>query len=285
MSVPLTLALILASLSAALLAWQLLAVLRPAWVRYRGAYQQGMRLGLQEVFVFVDPGQLWGLALAGAVSAGGMVGLLSGQWMLALLAAVLAWRLPGWGLARARRRRQQRLLAQLPGGLLSLAAALRGGASLAVGLRQLADLAQAPLAQEVGLMLREQRLGVSFDDALCRWEARAGLPELHLVTAAFRVAGSTGGNLAQTLESIAQALQEQLLAQGRLRALTAQGRMQAWVLSAMPAGLGMVLYALRPESMAALWRTAAGWVVLALLALLQVVGWWMIRRILAASAP
>lgn len=285
MRVSVILALVLAPLSAALLAWQLQAVLRPTWARYRGTYQQGMQLGLQEVFVFVDPRQLWGLALAGAVSVGTVAGLLSGQWMIALLAALLAWRLPGWGLAGARRRRQQRLLAQLPGGLLSLAAALRGGASLAVGLRQLADLAQVPLAQEVGLVLREQRLGVAFDDALCRWEVRAGLPELHLVSAAFRVAGSTGGNLAQTLEGIAQVLQEQLRAQGRLRALTAQGRMQAWVLSAMPAALGVVLYALRPESMAALWRTPAGWVVLALLALLQAAGWWMIRRILAASAP
>lgn len=285
MSGALGIALILAPLAAALLAWQMQLILRPAWARYRSTYEQGLRLGLQEVFVFVDPRQLWGLAFAGALTVGGVLWLVSGHVWVAAVAAALAWRVPGLALAQLRQRRQRRLQAQLPAGLLSLSAALRGGASLPVALRQLVELTQAPLAQELGLVLREQRLGISFDDALCRMEARVALPSLRLVTAAFRVAGSAGGNLAQTLEGIAHALHEQLRAQGRLRALTAQGRLQAWVLSGMPLVLAAVLYVLRPEQMAALWRTQAGWVVLLLLALLQALGWWMIRRILASSAP
>jgi tight adherence protein B len=125
---------------------------------------------------------------------------------------------------------------------------------------------------------------VSFDDALRRLETRADLPAIRLMAAAFRVAGTSGGNLAQALEGIAQALRGQLLAQGRLKALTAQGRMQAWVLSALPLMLGVALYFLRPQQMARLWQTDTGWALMAVIAGLQMLGWLMIRRILAAAS-
>ncbi len=278
------LAVLLALLAASLLAWQLQRSLGPAWQRYRDTYMQDAHHGLQEVFLFLDPRQLWGMAMSCACGVFGLVLAAGAHPALAAAAGCLAWRLPALLLARLRRRRQQRLQAQLPAGLLSLAAALKAGASLPTALRQLADLAQAPLSQELGLMLREQRIGVSFDDALRRLEARADLPAIRLMAAAFRVAGTSGGNLAQALEGIAQALRGQLLAQGRLKALTAQGRMQAWVLSALPLLLGVALYFLRPQQMARLWQTDTGWALMAVIAGLQMLGWLMIRRILAASS-
>jgi len=278
------LAVLLALLAASLLAWQLQRSLRPAWQRYRDTYMQDAHHGLQEVFLFLDPRQLWGMAMSCACVAFGLVLAAGAHLALATVAGCIAWRLPAWSLARLRRRRQQRLQAQLPAGLLSLAAALKAGASLPMALRQLADLAQAPLSQELGLMLREQRIGVSFDDALRRLETRADLPAIRLMAAAFRVAGTSGGNLAQALEGIAQALRGQLLAQGRLKALTAQGRMQAWVLSALPLMLGVALYFLRPQQMARLWQTDTGWALMAVIAGLQMLGWLMIRRILAAAS-
>ncbi|QGF05160.1 type II secretion system F family protein [Bordetella holmesii] len=246
------LALLLAMVSAGLLVWQIQRNVEPAWQRYRDTYMHDARLGLQEVFLFFDPQQLWGMAMACACLASGLLLLAGAPLAMVGLGAGLGWRLPALLLERLRKRRLQRLQAQLPAALLSLAAALKAGASLPIALRQLANLSQAPLSQELGLMLREQRIGVAFDDALRRLEQRADLPAVHLLAAAFRVAGTSGGNLAQALEGIAHALRGQLLAQGRLRALTAQGRMQAWVLSALPVVLGLVLYLLRPQQMALL---------------------------------
>ncbi|OZI70774.1 type II secretion system F family protein [Bordetella genomosp. 12] len=280
----LLLALVLAMLAAALLSWQLQRSLRPAWRRYRETYVHDARHGLQEVFLFLDPQQLWGMAAVCACAAFGLLMILGSPWLLAASGAGLGWCVPAALLKRLRARRLLRLQSQLPAGLLSLAAGLKAGASLPTALRQLADLAQAPLSQELSLMLREQRIGVSFDDALSRLEARANVPAVRLVAAAFRVAGTSGGNLAQALEGIAHALRGELLAQGRLKALTAQGRMQAWVLSALPLVLGIVLYLLRPTHMALLWQTEAGWVVMAAMAGLQALGWLLIRRILRAAA-
>lgn len=272
--------LLMALVAAGVLAWQVQRSLQPAWRRYRASYVQDASAGLREVFLFMNPAQLWLMAMLSAVFL--MLTMLALQlpWLVAVVSGALAWQWPARLLQGLRRRRQQLLAAQLPAALMNLAAALRAGASVPAALRQLADLAQAPLSQELGLVLREQRVGLSLDEALKRLEQRAGVPSLLLMTAAFRIAGGAGGNLAGTLEGLSETVRSQLQVQGRMRALTSQGRMQAWVLSALPLVLALVLYLLRPEQMTMLWSSPPGWVALALMAVLQMAGWFWIRRIL-----
>ncbi|KAG0762459.1 hypothetical protein G6F22_018634 [Rhizopus arrhizus] len=90
-----------------------------------------------------------------------------------------------------------------------LASALRAGVALATGLRHVVEQSSAPLAQEFGLMLREQRMGVPWDAALENLHARMPADSTSLVVAAMRIAAQTGGNLAEALESIAQTLRAQ----------------------------------------------------------------------------
>ena len=65
----------------------------------------------------------------------------------------------------------------------------------------------------------------------------------------------------------------------RIDALTAQGRMQGRIVGALPVLLGVVLYVMEPGPMSRLILTPMGWMVLALLAALEIVGALLIRRI------
>jgi tight adherence protein B len=186
---------------------------------------------------------------------------------------------PGRLVETLRRRRLLRFERQLPAALMSLAGGLSAGASLAVALKHIVEQSEAPLSQEFGLMLREQRLGVTFSAALEHLHERVPSEATVLVTAALRVAAQTGGNLAEALERIADTLRSRLLLQGKIRALTAQGRMQAWIVGALPVLLALVLNRLEPEAMAVLWSTPMGWTVLAVVLLLETTGVLMIRRI------
>ena len=60
--------------------------------------------------------------------------------------------------------------------------------------------------------------------------------------------------------------------------------MQAWIVGALPVLLLAVLYLLEPAIMNLLWRTPAGWGVLALLAALETAGVVLIRRIARIDA-
>ena len=128
-------------------------------------------------------------------------------------------------------------------------------------------------------MLREQRIGVSFDTALDNLNARMPSEATALVVASLRVAAQTGGNLAEALEGISETLRARLQLQGKVRALTAQGRMQAWIVGSLPILLAVVLDYMEPEAMALLWHTPLGWGVLLVVAVLETTGVVMIRRI------
>lgn len=128
-------------------------------------------------------------------------------------------------------------------------------------------------------MLREQRMGVSFEQALNNLYQRVPTESLSLIVSALNIAAQSGGNLAENLERISTTLRMRLHLLGRVRALTSQGRMQAWVMASLPLALAFVLHWLDPESMSALWHTPAGWAVLFLIVVLEASGIFFIRRI------
>ena len=263
-----------------LLAWRAQNWFAPALRRYREVYTQEAGVRLSEVFLFIDPAQLWAGAVSCAVVAAVAAFAATGSGMLAALFAALAARAPRMLVDGLRRRRARRFEEQLPMALLMLASALRAGVALTTGLRHVVDQSGAPLAQEFGLMLREQRLGVPWDAALDNLQARMPADSTSLVVAAMRIAAKTGGNLAEALESIAQTLRARLQLQAKLRALTSQGRLQAWIVGALPLLLLAVLDRLEPETMGLLWHTPMGWGVLAIVAVLEIAGVLLIRRIM-----
>lgn len=250
-----------------------------AMKRYRDVYTQDAGVRLSELFLFVDPLHLWtgSVLLCAAV---GMViyGVLDNAPLAALTALGVA-RVPGWWVKYLRRRRLAQFDHQLPVTLITLAAALRAGASVPIAFTHVVAHAEPPLSQEFGLMLREQRMGRSFDDALEALCRRMPSSSTALVASALGIAAQTGGNLAETLERIAASLTAQQRLRARVQALTAQGKLQAWIVGALPLALGVALTALDPHGMQPLWYTPMGWATLAVIAGLEMAGILMIRRI------
>ena len=275
-------------LSAALLAAGVvgLSVTLAAWLlaslpRWRQVHDKRLRGDLSEFFLFIDPARLWGMSVLACGAAGALMFVASGSAALTAVAAALMGLMPRWLLRRLRRRRLQRFDEQLPDALLTLAAALRAGAATPSALRHLAHEAEAPLAQEFALVLREQRLGIPLDQALANLAERLPSEATVLSVAALRISAATGGNLAEALERVAVTVRSRLHLLGRVDALTAQGRMQAWVVGALPVLLLLALSNLEPEAMALLWTTTEGWSVLLGVIVLEVVGIAWIRRIVA----
>jgi tight adherence protein B len=269
-----------AMLCAGLLAWRAQNWFAPAVRRYREVYTHDAGVRLSEVFLFIDPGQLWVGAVGCSVVAAVAAFATTGSGPMAALCAFAALRVPRMVVEGLRRRRARRFEAQLPMALLMLSSALRAGVAMTTGLRHVVEQSNAPLAQEFGLMLREQRLGVPWDAALDNLLARMPADSTSLVVASMRIAAKTGGNLAEALESIAQTLRVRLQLQAKLLALTSQGRLQAWIVGALPLLLLAVLDRLEPEIMGLLWHTPLGWGVLAIVAVLETAGVLLIRRIM-----
>lgn len=249
--------------------------------RHRERFERTVDRSLRGAFLFVDPGSLHRMSMLLAVVITLVAWVLSANPIVAIVAALAAGALPGLAVARIRRRHVDAFRQQIPDLLMLIAGALRAGNGLAQALAGAAAEIAPPARQELALMLREQRLGATLAESLAGLQRRLRVEETALFASALRIGTESGGNVADALESLADATRRKLAIEGKIRALTAQGRLQAWVMTMLPAGVAALLGAFDPEAMRPLLADWRGWVVCAAVALMQVAGFLTIRRLVA----
>lgn len=267
------------AVSASLLAWFAFDVGTTTLARYRATFTEQTRFQAREFFLFIDPYKLFAANLALLGLGGVLVWLVTGSILLALAATIVMVFMPRLLYRLLRRRRLARYEAQLPDALMALSGSIRAGASLSGAIEQLVRESPAPLSQEFGLMLREQRLGVPLEQALAGLSRRVPTQTNVLVVSAMRISLETGGGLADALERTAETVRNRLQMEGKINALTAQGKLQAWIVGAMPLALMFILNKMNPGDMALFWDTRLGWAMLGLIAILEVLGIYVIRKI------
>ena len=267
------------ALSAAMLVWFALDLATITITKYRAQFTEKVKFQAQEFFLFIDPKKLFLANLAVMALGAVLVWLLTGSLVLAIPSffalALLPRLLYGW----LRKRRLRKFEEQLPDALMMLSGGLRAGAGLTSAIQQLVAEAQNPLAQEFSLILREQRLGVTMEQSLNNLGRRVPTQTTVLVVSAMRIASETGGGLAETLERTSVTIRSRLQMEGKIDALTAQGKLQAWVVGSLPVALMLILNKMEPEAMGMLWHTRLGWATLVVLAFLEFMGVYLIRRI------
>lgn len=273
--------LVLCSVAAAILFWFALKWLLVAFRKYEYDFKHQTQKSMSDFFLFFDPVQLWTLAVLMGMLTVILIWLLSNSLPIAVVMGLVVLMAPRHVLSVLRKRRLDRFDRQLPDMLLSLSGALQAGTGVQNALKLLVEEAPSPLGQEIGLMQREQRLGLSFEQALDNLAQRMPSEATGLVVSVLKIATQSGGNLSEALDRISLTLRSRIQIQGRIKALTSQGKMQAWVMSSLPVGLMLVLNLIDPQSMLFLWSTPMGWAVLAVIVVLEVAGAWMIRKIVS----
>lgn len=261
--------------------WFILRLLIRHGRSYQRRLQQEARHTLDAAFLFLDLARLGPALLVAPLALALLLAWLAGTWWAGALVLFTFLVLPPFVLKALRDRRAARFDAQLPDLLQALAGALQAGAGVQAALQHLVLQSPAPLSQEFGLLLREQRLGLDFQAALAKLRERMPTESCGLVVSALGIAAQTGGGLADTLERMAQTLRARQHWRGRVRALTAQGRMQSWVMAGLPLLLLAVLSKLEPDAMALLWTTMVGRLILIAILGLEVIGLMWIRRLVA----
>ena len=199
-----------------------------------------------------------------------------------LLVAVLFIALllvPRFAFSLLRVRRANAINAALPDALSQLASAMRAGATFTVALQGLIEEDTGPLGDELSLMLREHRIGARMEDALDNLAERVRSEEMDLVVSAVLIAQDVGGNLAEILQGLSTTIRRKLEMEGKIKALTSQGMLQGYVVSALPFGLLAALCFIEPEATLPIFNSVLGWIALAIMATLQILGALMIKKI------
>jgi tight adherence protein B len=236
---------------------------------------------LASLFLFVGTATLVRASAVAFIAVLSLTLALTGRVTIAVAAAACTWLLPSLLVRALRRRRLSRLLRQLPDALDAWAMSLRAGMAVNQAIAQIAQQLPPPLCQEFLVLSRENRVGVTLDRTLQGFAERVPLPEVALLVTTVRVAREAGGSLAESLDRLAVNLRRKLALQDKIRALTAQGRIQGIVVAALPIVVMLALFWLQPQSMEPLLTTATGWATLGVIAGLEVLGYYLIRRIVS----
>ncbi|MBN1554278.1 MAG: type II secretion system F family protein [Phycisphaerae bacterium] len=198
-----------------------------------------------------------------------------------LLAAGVGLILPGLFIRYLRRRRQRKIEAQLVGGVQMLASGVRAGLNLVQSMEMIARDAPVPLREEFAHLLSEYEYGVPLDEAMESAARRVDLPDVRLLFAALQTHRQRGGDLGETLDRIAASIREIQRLESRVQTLTAQGRATARWLGAMPGVVMLILYFIDAAGVITLFTDGLGKMILALVVVLNIIGFLWIRKIMA----
>ena len=251
---------------------------------YRSQFTRNAEIEMADMFIFSSGRQLFILNLMLIVLLPLLLHALFQLTVVTVVGALVALFVPRLILKQMNTQRLRKFEEQLPDAFMLLSGSLQSGASLNMALENVVQQSPAPLSQEFGLLIKNIRLGVTLEDALLKLEKRVPLPSFIMASSAIRISREVGGNLVETINSMAAMLRRKRVMEGKIDSLTAQGRAQGTFMAMLPVLLAGILSVIEPEAMSQLYTTRNGLIVLSVMVVMEILGFLSIRRITRIDA-
>ena len=192
---------------------------------------------------------------------------------------VLGFILPKFYAGMLIKRRKKEFDTQLVDALMIMSSSFRGGLSLIQSMEAVVEEMPDPIRQEFSLVLGENKMGVSLDEAMSRLYKRMPSPALQQMISSILLARETGGNLPVIFTRIVSSIRERRKIEENLMVLTLQGKLQAFVMSGLPVAFFFLVKGTNPTFFNIMLTTDIGRILLAVCAGLWLVGTFFILKI------
>lgn len=220
------------------------------------------------------------IAVSATVISFVLVLLLSKSILSAFACGIIVSLLPFAFLHYKIRQRLEKFTELFPDALTMISRSLRAGHSFTSGIQLVGEEIQDPVGELFKTAYDQQLLGLRITETLSNLNERIDSLDLRFFTTAIAINNDVGGNLSDILDNLASTIRERLKIRRQVRVYTAQGRMTGYVLGALPIFTFIMFNILNPKYESILYRETKGQYVLALAVLLQVVGFFVIRKII-----
>jgi tight adherence protein B len=240
------------------------------------------RLGL--MFIEVTPNQVLGTMIASAAVPGLLVFLLILPQIIpacifGFMIGLICWFIPKMVVDSMFKKRVERFNVQMIDGLGLMANGMKSGLSIVQALGMVKNEMPNPLSQEFDYVLKQQQLGISVEEAFQNMAKRIPSEDVNMFVTAVVILKETGGNLAETFETIVYTIRERVKVEQKIGAMMAQNLAQGAIVFCMPFGLVAMFYFSDPEFLAPLYTDPLGWVFLGVAFTMQMAGGFMIYKL------
>src|SRR5208282_3866983 len=168
--------------------------------------------------------------------------------------------------------RKQKFNDQLMDAIMIMSSSFRGGLSLVQAFESVADEMPEPAKGEFGVVLGENKMGVSLDESLNRLYRRMPSPSLQQMVTAILLARETGGNLPVIFTRIVSSARERKKIEKNLQTLTVQGKIQAFVMTGLPVFFFFTVSGSNPHFFDTMFNSPRGQQLMVLCVVLWVLG-------------
>jgi tight adherence protein B len=177
------------------------------------------------------------------------------------------------------KQRQAKMTEQLPQSLETMVSALRAGSPIMEAFKVLAETAPDPIKSEFKRGLVSLQLGKPFRDVMNEMSFRIRTPDFRLLTQAIFISQDVGGNLADVVAVIAEAIRERFKLRDFLNALTAQGKATAMFIGCLPYGITLMTYVATPGYIVPFLNHPIARLVLFALVCWEALGFWILMKL------
>lgn len=168
---------------------------------------------------------------------------------------------------------------QMVDALTIMANGVKSGTNPQQSMQRVVEIMGGPISAEFSQVIAQTQFGQSFEEALIDLGERIPRPDVQMLVVAINILKETGGNLAETFQTIVTTIRERQKLEKKISAMTAQGIMQAIIVSSIPTILLLLFTALDPGHVEVMFKTSWGIFLLALVLVLQIVGGVMIKKV------
>lgn len=176
------------------------------------------------------------------------------------------------------KKRQARMTEQLPQSLETMVSSLRAGSPVLECFKTLSDTAPDPIRSEFKRGLVSLQLGKPFRDVMTEMSYRIRTPDFKLLTKAIFISQDVGGNLADVVAVIAEAIRERFKLRDFLNSLTAQGKATAAFIGCLPYGITLMTYLATPGYIIPFLNHPVARIIMCLLVVWELIGFWILMK-------
>ncbi len=168
---------------------------------------------------------------------------------------------------------------QLVDSLRIAARALRAGHPLVGAFQSISEEIGDPVGPIFGEICQEQALGLDIQESMRRMADTTHNNDLKLFATAVNIQMTTGGNLAELMDSLAAVMRSRMRLNRRVRVLTASTQMNKQTLIGIPVLLFMLLNIMSPQYMDVFYSTWMGRCLLIVTIVSVLLGAWMMEKL------
>lgn len=239
---------------------------------------------LELMFVDVNKDKLTRTLMVGSFGLGALFfvlfwpNILMGLFFGALF-TLLGWTLPKHVVRYLYNKRCSQFTSQMVDGMTILSNGVRAGLSVQQSMDRVVKNLSNPISQEFRLVLSQIQLGQTLEDALTELGERIPRPDVQMFVTSVNILKETGGNMAETFQTITFTIRERQKVEKKIEALTAQGIMQGIIISMIPFILLAIFFVVDPNYIKPLFTTTLGLIALLVVITLQIIGGLMIKKV------